>query len=152
MPCVFYRRSHGRAYGWRDSTIDIDLKFEPESDELFRSLPDIKEKLQINIELAAPSDFIPALPGWQDRSPYIGKEGKASFYHYDPYSQGLAIERGHEQDVRDIESMRRDVAIEPGKLLTLFQQIEPFRYRYPAIDKNDFEQAVRKFVELESAE
>ena len=35
--------------GWRDSTIDIDLKFEPETDELFRALPEIKEQLQIKI-------------------------------------------------------------------------------------------------------
>jgi len=29
--------------GWRASTVDVDLKFEPESDELFRALQDIKE-------------------------------------------------------------------------------------------------------------
>lgn len=49
--------------GWRDSTVDVDLRFEPELDELFRALPEIKEKFQINIELASPSDFIPSLPG-----------------------------------------------------------------------------------------
>jgi hypothetical protein len=69
--------------GWRASTIDVDLRFEPELDELFRAIPEIKEKFKINVELAAPSDFIPPLPGWRDRSPFIGREGKASFYNYD---------------------------------------------------------------------
>src|SRR5437762_14330325 len=85
--------------GWRDATVDVDLKFDPELDEMFRAIPEIKEQLQINIELASPSDFIPPLPGWQDRCVYVGREGKVSFFHYDPYSQALSkIERGHEQD------------------------------------------------------
>lgn len=81
--------------GWRNTTVDIDLKFEPELDELFRALPDLKEQLQMNIELASPSDFIPPLPGWQERSRFIAREGRISFFHYDAYSQALSkIERG----------------------------------------------------------
>src|SRR3979411_956998 len=83
--------------GWRTSTIDIDLKIIPESDEILRSLPQLKERLQVNIELASPDDFIPELPGWQERSRFIKREGKLSFYHYDFYAQALAkTERGHE--------------------------------------------------------
>jgi hypothetical protein len=47
--------------GWRDSTIDVDLRFEPESDELMRALPALQDRLGINIELASPPDFIPEL-------------------------------------------------------------------------------------------
>src|SRR6185369_4675973 len=65
--------------GWRDSTIDVDLKFVPESDEILRSLPALKERLHLNIELASPADFIPELPGWEDRSKFIQQEGKLSF-------------------------------------------------------------------------
>jgi hypothetical protein len=57
----------------------ILIRFYPELDELYRAIPDIKEKLQIKIELAAPSDFIPPIPGWQDRSQYIETEGKIDF-------------------------------------------------------------------------
>lgn len=39
-------------HGWRATTIDIDLKFVPERDELFRAVASLKEELQINIELA----------------------------------------------------------------------------------------------------
>lgn len=129
--------------GWRDTTVDIDLRFEPELDELFRALPEIKEKLQVNLELAAPSDFIPELPGWRDRCRLISTEGKVSFYNYDPYSQALAkIERGHDQDQRDVASMLKDGLIDLEKLLSLFFEIKPNLHKYPAIDQSDFEKAV----------
>ncbi len=129
--------------GWRDTTVDIDLRFEPEVDELFRALPELKEKLWLNIELAAPSDFIPPLPGWKERSLFIGREGRISFYHYDPYSQALAkIERGHEKDLLDVAAMFERGMIEPEKLLELFESIRPQLYRYPAIDPTSFSNAV----------
>jgi hypothetical protein len=55
--------------GWRASTIDVDVRFEPESDTLLRELVTLKERLGINIELASLPDFIPELPGWRERSP-----------------------------------------------------------------------------------
>ncbi|MBK9765936.1 MAG: hypothetical protein IPP63_02335 [Chloracidobacterium sp.] len=57
----------------------IDLKFYPEADDLYRAIPQIKEQLQLNIELAAPSDFIPELPDWQNRCEFITREGSVSF-------------------------------------------------------------------------
>ena len=48
---------------WRESTVDIDLKFIPDSDDILRPLPALKEQLDINVELASPGDFIPELPG-----------------------------------------------------------------------------------------
>lgn len=73
--------------GWRETTIDVDLRIAPESDSLLRAIPRLKEELQINIELASPADFIPEIPGWEDRSLYIAKEGPLTFYHYDFYAQ-----------------------------------------------------------------
>lgn len=134
--------------GWRETTIDIDLCFNPELDELFRALQVLKEELEINIELASPSDFIPPLPGWEDRCQYIGREGKITFYHYDPYSQALAkIERGHTQDLQDVEAMWQKGLWEREKLLFLYQSIAPNLYRYPAIDPKSFSQAVHQIVE-----
>lgn len=77
-------------FGWRESTVDIDLRFDPERDELFHLVSSAKDDLDINIELASPPDFIPEVPGWQDRSIFIAREGKLDFYHFDPYSQALA--------------------------------------------------------------
>ena len=48
--------------GWRASTIALDVRFEPESDDMLRELPSLKERLGINTELASPPDFIPELP------------------------------------------------------------------------------------------
>jgi hypothetical protein len=62
--------------GWRASTIDIDIRFFPELDELYRALPKLKEELQVNVELASPAEFIPELPGWQERSIFITRIGK----------------------------------------------------------------------------
>jgi hypothetical protein len=135
--------------GWREATLDIDIRFYPELDELYRAIPDIKEKLQINIELAAPSDFIPPIPGWQDRSQYIQTEGKIDFFNYDPYSQARAkIERGHEQDRRDVESMLESGSIEGEKLREFFKDIGPFLYKYPAIAPADFAARVEEIVNL----
>ena len=136
-------------HGWRDTTLDIDLRFEPEVDELFRAIPVIKEQLDMNIELAAPSDFIPELPGWQDRCEYIGNEGTVSFFNYDPYSQALSkIERGHDQDIVDVASMMTDGMLDRKKLLSLFKQIEPQLYKYPAISPKTFAKKVASFVEF----
>jgi hypothetical protein len=71
-------------------------------------------------------------------------QGKLDFYHYDPYSQALSkIERGHVQDIRDVESMLSEGLVESDKLLGLFESIVPQLYRYPAIDPASFERAVR---------
>jgi hypothetical protein len=43
----------------------------------------LKQELNINIELASPQDFLPSLPGWRDRSVFIGKRVQISFFHYD---------------------------------------------------------------------
>lgn len=133
--------------GWRDSTIDIDLKIIPESDEILKSLPQLKERLLINIELASPDDFIPELPGWPERSRFIQQEGKLTFLHYDFYAQALAkIERGHALDLQDVRHMIRDGLVEPRRLLELFTAIEDQLYRYPALDAATFRRAVERVV------
>jgi len=76
--------------GWRAMTVDVDLKFDPEPTGIFDVLPKLKDELNINIELAAPDNFIPLLPGWRERSQFIGRNGKIDFYHYDFYSQALS--------------------------------------------------------------
>lgn len=134
--------------GWRDTTIDVDLRFDPELDEMFRSIPLIKEELQLNVELAAPSDFIPPLPGWETRCRFIDREGKVSFYHYDLYSQALSkIERGHVQDMLDVDSMFNEGLVDRQKLMALYEAIKPQLYRYPAIDSESFSRAVQRVVD-----
>lgn len=64
--------------GWRPTTIDVDIRLVPESDRLLRAIPQLKEALEINVELASPPDFIPELPGWQERSRFIEKGGRVA--------------------------------------------------------------------------
>jgi Nucleotidyltransferase of unknown function (DUF6036) len=133
--------------GWRESTIDIDLRIFPESDRLFRALPNLKESLEINIELACPADFIPELPGWEGRSLFIAREGKLSFFHYDLYSQALAkIERSHQQDLQDVRELIRGKWVEARRILGYFETIEPQLYRYPAIDPPSFRRRVEQIL------
>ncbi|MGH2773418.1 MAG: DUF6036 family nucleotidyltransferase [Actinomycetota bacterium] len=131
------------ARGWREATVDLDIRIVPESDRILRELPRLKEKLKLNVELAAPDDFIPPLPDWRDRSLFIRAAGQAVFFHYDPYAQALSkIERGHRQDVLDVAAMLEEGLVEPGKLVELFKAIEPELYRYPALDPDSFRSAV----------
>jgi hypothetical protein len=135
-------------YGWRPSTVDVDVKLEPESDRLFRALPRIKEKLEINVELASPDQFIPELPGWQERSVFIAREGRLSFYHYDFYAQALAkIQRGHSRDLTDVRQMIDWGLVDHEELRRRFEEIEPRLYRYPAIDPAAFRRAVEEALQ-----
>ena len=133
--------------GWRSSTIDVDLELVPESDELLRAIPELKRKLEVNVEIAAPHHFIPEVPGWEDRSLFVEQFGRLVVYHYDPYSQALSkLERRHAKDLEDARSMVDTGLVDPGRLLSLFERIEPDLYRFPAIDPPSFRASVETFV------
>ena len=131
--------------GWRESTIDLDIRIVPDRDPLLRAIPSLKEQLEVNVELASPADFIPELPGWRDRSRYIAREGKATFYHYDFYAQALSkLQRGHARDMEDVRRMLQKGLIEPRKAIELFEAIEKELYRFPAIDPASFRRRVEE--------
>ena len=147
---------HGRVYltggatallkGWRSMTIDIDLKADPEPKGFFEAIAELKKELDLNVELAAPDQFIPELPSWKERSEFICREGLIDFYHYDLYSQALSkIERSHERDRMDIDSMVQSGELDRKKLLNLFQEIKSALIRYPAIEPTVLEKAVTEF-------
>jgi hypothetical protein len=131
--------------GWRESTVDLDIKMVPERDSVFRAIARLKDELEVNVELAAPSDFIPELPGWEVRSPFIVREGKLDFFHYDPYSQALSkLQRGHAKDLADVREMIERKLVEPGKAMELFEAIEKELYRFPSIDPASFRRRVEE--------
>jgi hypothetical protein len=131
--------------GWRPSTIDLDIKLEPETDRLLRAIPALKESLEMNVELASPGDFIPELSGWRDRSAFIAREGKLSCYHYDLAAQALAkLERGHAQDLGDVAQMLARGLVGRQDLQARFDEIESQLHRYPAIDPASFRRAVER--------
>jgi hypothetical protein len=134
-------------HGWRPMTVDIHLKADPEPQGFFEAIAALKDELAVNVELASPADFVPELPGWRERSPFIARHGLLDFHHYDPYSQALSkLERGHARDLSDVEAMARGGLIERVRLLSLFREIEPRLIRYPALDAASFRQVVEHFV------
>lgn len=120
---------------WRAMTAVIDLSADPEPVGFFEAMPRLKELLDVNLELACPSHFIPELPGWRERSLSIGRRGSVDFSHYDFYSQALAkLERFHGRDRHDVACMIRDRLVDRARLGRLFTEIEPRLLRYPAIE------------------
>jgi hypothetical protein len=133
-------------HGWRPMTVDVDLKADPEPAGFFEAIALLKDVLAVNIELASPSDFIPELPGWRERSLFIACHGQIDFYHYDPYSQALSkLERGHSRDLVDVDAMLRSGLILRDVLIRYFTEIEPRLIRYPALDPASFRRVVEEF-------
>jgi len=133
--------------GWRSTTIDVDLRLEPEQDEVLRAIPRLKEELTINVELASPADFMPLPRAWRERSPLVEREGRLSFRHFDFYSQTLAkLQRGHAQDLEDVREMLARGLVESRQLRACFAEIEPELYRFPAVDAAGFRSSVDEFL------
>lgn len=135
-------------FAWRSSTIDVDLKADPEPPGFFDAIAAIKDDLDINVELASPDLFIPAVPGWRERSLFVARHGYVNFFHYDPVGQALSkLQRRHERDLHDVRSMLRDRLTTVDQLRTMFSAIEPLLVRYPAIDPGSFRTAVMEFCD-----
>jgi hypothetical protein len=125
--------------GWRVSTLDVDILFVPEQDSVLRAVPRLKNELRVNVELASPRDFVPVAAGWEDRSIFAAREGRLSFYHFDPYAQALAkLERGHAQDLEDVQAFVERGLVDPTRALAYLDEIEDELYRYPAVDPASF--------------
>lgn len=141
--CYFTGGATAVLTGWREATLDVDIKLVPEQEEVLRELPRLKDELAINVELASPDDFIPLPAGWEERSLFAGREGQVTFRHFDPYSQALAkLERGHARDLEDVAAMLGRALVDRDRLRAAFDEIEPLLYRFPAIDPTDFRRAI----------
>jgi hypothetical protein len=131
--------------GWRDSTVDVDVKLVPDREELLRNIPRLKEELEVNIERASPADFIPVPPGWAERSPLVRRVGRLTFHHFDPTAQALSkAERGHVLDLRDVADLLASGLVTAAGARAQFERIEPLLYRFPAIDPRSFRAAVEE--------
>src|ERR1051325_12144714 len=93
-------RSPGKVYltggatalllGFREQTIDIDLKLDPEPAGAFEAIAGLKNRLDVNVKLASPDDFIPRDRDWRERRPPIASLGRLEFFHYHFSLQALA--------------------------------------------------------------
>ena len=131
----------------RAQTIDIDIKLDPEPAAIFEAIAELKIRLDLSVELASPDQFLPALPGWRDRSEFIASYGQVDFYHYDFYAQALAkILRDLGQDIEDAKNLVRLGKVDPAKLRGLFEQIEPELRRFPHLSPRDFASQLTEFL------
>ena len=131
---------------WRPSSVDADLFSEDES--VFRDIQAIKERLQLNVELARPEDFVPALEGSEGRHVFVETVESVSFYHYDPYAQLLSkIVRGFARDVADAERFLQGGMVDGERFLRLVEAIPDASYaRYPALSREAVLDAVHAFL------
>jgi hypothetical protein len=133
--------------GWRRTTIGVDLRIEPEVDEVLRALPEIKIRLGTNVELASPLDFLPEPAGWRDASPFVAQEGPLTIRHMDPALQALAkLERGFPQDLLDVRAMLDRGLVDRARLQALYDEIAPWLFRFPAVDPKGLGAAVAEFT------
>ena len=145
--CFITGGSSAILLGWRETTIDVDLKFDPEPAGVFDAIPALKRSLHLNVELACPSDFLPPLDRWRERSRFIGKYGHLEVFHYDFLSQALSkLERGHAKDLLDVTEMLRRKLVTADDLLAQAEAIRPQLKRYPAVDEDSFLRRVKEFV------
>ncbi|WP_434684950.1 DUF6036 family nucleotidyltransferase [Pseudanabaena minima] len=134
--------------GWRSSTVDIDIRLDPEPLGIFQAIAKLKQELDINIELASPQDFLPPLPGWRDRSVFIGRYGEISFYHYDFTAQALSkISRGYNRDIDDVLAMYEQKLFSLDKLRDCFEAISPELIRFPSLNPDLLRNRIEKFIE-----
>ncbi len=136
--------------GWRESTVDVDLKLDPEPPGIFEAIAELKNELGVNIELASPDQFLPPLPDWRERSSYLARHGEVELYHYDFRAQALAkLARGFGRDLDDVQAMLNRSLVSKHDLLSALEQIRPGLVRYPALDAAAFVRRVERFLDRE---
>lgn len=123
-------------YGWRETTVDVDLLFSPEPEGIFEAIPKLKNQLELNIELASPKDFVPELPGWRERSIWIATHHHVEFFHVDFYMQAFSkVERDLWKDQLDVTQMVHAGLVEPSRLLALVREVADSQWaRFPALE------------------
>ncbi len=115
--------------GLRRQTIDIDLAIEVAADnhgELLAILREARDTLDINIEEASPSDFIPLPAGFADRHQFVDRYGEVDVFHFDLYSLALSkIERGRRQDQLDVMALLESKRLNWDRLKAMYLEILP---------------------------
>jgi hypothetical protein len=115
--------------GLRAQTIDIDIAYEvsaEDSAEFTRIIQRLKDELKVNVEEAAPGDFIPLPGGYRERSKFVGRFGLLDVFHFDLYSLALSkIARAHDEDLSDVLTLLSKHEIDLPQLETFFAEILP---------------------------
>lgn len=128
------------------TTQAIDL--EVAGGDMYQTINQFKQQLNINVEFASPGDFIPLPSNWQSLSRYVGRYGNIDVFYFDFYSIALSkIDRGNTRDLQDValllqqqiimlpemDRAAQEVAVQMGK--GNYKRLDPnaFLARYHAI-------------------
>lgn len=134
--------------GWRDATVDVDIKVVPDDGTLLRQLPQLKDALELNVELASPDLFVPVRNGWEHRSPWETTEGHLVVRHFDLTAQAMAkLERGHARDLLDVAELLGRGYVTPAALRAELEAIESELFRFPAVDPPSLRRAVADAID-----
>ena len=136
--------------GWRPTTVDVDIKMDPEPAGAFEAIAKLKNEFDINVELASPDQFLPVPSDWAARSVSIGRRGQVEFLHFDYRAQALSkVARAHERDLADVRAMIARGLVSTDGLLDALDEIDERLVRYPGLDADAFRQRARAFLEAE---
>jgi hypothetical protein len=143
--------------GFRAQTLDIDLTFDVQAEdrsEFIRTVRELKDELDINVEEVSPGDFIPLPAGYEHRAQFIGRYGQLDVFHFDPYSTALSkIERGTEEDFADVLALLRSGRIEADQLRSSFRFIlRDFEIASLRGDPEEFQRKFNVLMEMWSQE
>jgi hypothetical protein len=135
-------------YGWRASTVDIDLKMDPEPAGAFEAIGALKDELDVNVELASPDQFVPVVSNWRSRGVFIERAGEVDFFHFDPLGQAVSkIERGHGRDLADVDAMLSRGLVSLADIGGYLKSVDAELLRYPAIDRAGFATKIAAFLQ-----
>jgi len=135
------------SFGWRASTVDVDIKLAPEPAGVFEAISKLKNELDINIELASPDLFVPVPADWEVRSEFIARYGQVDFLHFDYRAQALAkIARGYERDLADVTAMIDRDLVSMEAIQRALDEVSPNLVRYPGLDSEVFRARVGAFL------
>jgi len=137
-------------------TLDIDIQVTVDPANLTGQIAQLKHKLNINIEFASPSDFIPLPTQWEARSEFIKRYDQVDVFYFDWYSIALSkMQRANRQDVVDVQLLVRQGFMDTTELDSLYQDVlnkigaPPYDRLLPNLSRQEFSehyQAVRQFL------
>ncbi|MGB8343445.1 MAG: DUF6036 family nucleotidyltransferase, partial [Ktedonobacteraceae bacterium] len=99
------------------------------------------ERMQINIEFAAPGDFIPLPSQWEAHARFVGRYGLIDVFYFDFYSLALSkIERGNTRDIADVKLLIQQGIITLDELDKAYQEVlaQLGKGRYPRVTPQRF--------------
>ena len=134
-------------------THDIDVQvYGANEGDLIVTIQKLIERLQINIEFAAPGDFIPLPLQWEAHAQFVGRYGTIDVFYFDFYSIALSkIERGNDRDIADVKLLIQYGMVTPDELDNAYQEVlaQLGKGRYPRITPQRFAeryQAIRRLL------